>query len=1496
MEENLNITQIDPNTGLPPAVGRSENKGFGTNFTGDISKYDYQFRTTTDPIKRQAERYENQSAWDATKRGVTRFTANAALGIVKGISDIPDAIYNFAQVQAGTPENMYTNPLSAELDNLMKGVSEYMPIYTNPYEQFDPGSMNWWMSHSDSLASAAGYIIPSKWIAGGTVKLLGALNAAAKTSKGLRTAQATGALVAAAYTTSHEALGSIQQLYPQIYEGALKAYNGDETKAREFAAKQASQMYTTNLLNILPEAIGISKLLKTPLTSRNLIGSFGARSKSIFLSEGIPEAFQEAVNVFSEKQAIRNTDIIRGKESLGYTVVGDLIKDKDAWTSMLMGAAGGSVFQRGGKAMQAMGETESKIAKPFAAIKGFVTAATDSELALRAEQKGIIAQQTELINRMEEVSRSYNETMISAGQAQELASITGDTELQARVDGMLTVNEAFKNFEKGTTDVFEKTMNTMIEVAQQTGNTELEQRATKMLEQTLSMEKHFNEVKETYPQLNADDRKQYVMYEAEVEQLQRQISEFEKNYESVLSRDKHGIYNLTEKDNEKLERLAEINEAIAQNEALLYDGSPTLDSSKDKDMSARAFAQSALKNLNAEKAKLEKSLGQKPSARMALEMSKKNIEINSIRKAQKDLIVKEKVELTPLEETIKSRYETSVSENRLRPLVNAAGNENLREAMEDSNFDADEFIKTRDFDLDTENKQALQNKLEEEKEALKEVIEGNRDTTLDALMENNPDTPDIDSAEMLLDAAIDANSGVDFGDIFESIFNEFIETNNKSNERISEIDGLLNDLNTERTRKSYGSTVEIFNEIIETFLDTLQDVTTITENKLYDAVKTFETYEKFAEKYGIESDVIEKIRERLKEGFKALKELDKRQEAAQNTAREEYLDSFNVDREDKIVPKETDTSELEAKLIEAFANENMDPSAFEDVLKKDVILFLFSMAVNNLRDTTGFKLFKSSLDPKDLKGFITDEMYDLVVKIRDGQRNNVLDGSSKSIKTILAAEAVLAISSKPFYQQLVAIRELVAMFFNKDIDYMYLQGVAGSGKSKIVTKYVVEIIKKLDSKVKIAAVAPGEHANAVITKSLFGTLEQVDHFENEASITKLVEALKSQKVNLLVVDEVGKLSVESLEFLNNAIKDTGIKILFTGDPNQRTDGATFPLLNYASPFKGRINSTQALNISQRSGNYDILSAQKVFLDSGGTQVKQLKVTSNTDSTQGVEGLGLGEFITKVKERLSKKDGKSRLLIIDDDMSKDSIVAQFKLESSDKVLTVSESQGLEADEVFIYMNYRQRKNDLQDNSLNGRYYSSNVDLYVALSRAINYAGLYLGPELPIETVKIDLEKSETGDNKLKEKFKKRGEEYIKELNEMTGVKPKDEFEKAREENPAEDVEDTTETVNPEIIPDDIIPEAEAIIPPTDTEEDFIEPNTEAAEKIIEESSIPTEGPTKKIFPVYKEMGNVKVGDEVLLFMQSHQILIQQEIKHYYKKFILEKMKRQEIIYK
>ena len=1431
MEEEVQVTQIDPGTGLPAATGRDRamGAGFGQRTTGDISEHDYQMRTTTDPQQRQMERYNSQGAWEGVKRGTARFAGNAALGVVKGITDIPDILINLAMLKAGEPERMVTNPISEQLGSMMEDLSASMPIYTNPYDKFNPGSSNWWMSHSDSLASAAGYIIPSKAIAGGVVKILGGITKAAKVGKGLRNAQAAGSLTAALYTTSHEALGSIQQTYPQIYQGALKAFNGDEDKARKFASEQASQMFRTNMWNVVPEAIGISKLLKTPASSRNLLKGYLGRSKNIVLSESIPEAFQEAVNVLSEKQAIRNTDILRGKESYGYTVIGDLIYDEDAWTSMVMGAAGGSVFQRGGKAMQGASEVEG-LAKVPEALKSFFTANTSLEANLLAEQKVI--------------TDSYNETMISFGQIQEMAGTIGDTELQAKVDGILTTNEAFKNFEKGTTEVFEKTMDTIIEAAEFAGDTELAEKATKKREEVLAAEKIFNNVKATYPTLDVNNRKEYVIEEGEINRMQEAVKTFEKEYQEVVSRDEHGIYNLTEKDQEKIEELKSIEEQISQYEKITSSGSPILDSTKDKNISKRAFAQSALKNLYEQKTKIEKALRKKPSASMTLEIAKMNIAIDEKRKNQKNLLSpKKKDEFSPLEAKVKNKFEETIAANRLRPLVTAAGNENLSQVIDDEEFNIIEFSKNRDFNLDEKNKTALENKVDESIGEIKQKQKEHRDTLAALLVANDDNTPTDDSADELI-AVLEENpelSGA-FGAYAEKAFNAYKEGFDAMNDQAEELESLKTDLNREIEYPSYETPIEVFNEIVDTFLSTLSDVSSITERKLFDSLKTLETFEEFDKTYELENKNIAVIREQLNKGFKALKEINKRQEASQRKARKNYLNSFGVNSEEKIKPTPTDLTDLQERLLSLLEELGTDISTLGNLINSDIISLLYVFAKNRLdiKSTEQFQNFKVSLDPTDLEGVLDEDIIKIIIAIRDGQRNNILSGSTQSMQNILEAEAALDIKEKPFHQQLIAIRELVAMFFNSNVNYTYLQGVAGSGKSKIVTKYVVELIRLLGKNPGIRAVAPGEHANSVITKSLFGASEQVDHFESSESIDALILDLVNKKIKYLVVDEVGKLDLQRLNYFHDKINGTGIKILFTGDPNQRTVGSEFALLGEGSNFRDEIHNTQALDISQRTGNYDILTAQKAFLESGGNKVKKLQTTSNTDSTEGVENLSLFAFGKMVKERLNLSDGKSRLLIIDDSMDKEIVAKQMGLDSIKDIRTLSESQGSEADEVFIKMNYTGRKNSIQDTSFNGHYYSSNVDMYVALSRAVNYVAMHIGEEIEIESVKIDLEKSEEGGAKLKEKFKKRAKQYEAELAKMTGKKVTDEFEKAREES--EITIPVPEIVLGEEVPDGVLSAEEETIPPTDTEESF--PTEESNQSLFDIESKALENERKK----------------------------------------------------
>lgn len=1436
----FDVTDLEGNTyGAEQIYGDSLNQ-FSAKGTGDVSMYDYDFRFTYDSKQRQFERYSNQPILHSLYIANARFANSLATQVIKGITDIPDVIYNSYQLSKGTPENMAVNPISKALQDYMDYAAEQAPIYTNPYKgAWDPGSANWWLSHVDSLATAASYIVPSRAISGGIVKGLGAITKAAKAGAGLRSAQVTGSLLASLYTTTHEALGTIIETHPKLLEAA-KASGMSEEEAKEWAAGQASQMYKTNLLNVLPEAIGIGRLLKKPIRSRNLIEGFGKRLAGDVTSEMIPEAFQEAVNLYSQKNALREADILLGKEEFGYSIMNDFLNDEEAWTAMTMGAVGGKAFQSLGRSYNSFSNTEGTVFQKLGqGVRTIFTGMTSHDAELRQKQK--------------EVAASYNETMLAVSSAKDAAELTGDTELAAKLDNILTVNEAYRNFELGSTETFENTLNTIREHAIETGDTELQQRVESTLKRTLDAERIFNDTYEVFPRMESSTRKQYVTNQTEINRLTEQSKEFERRYNDIIDRDEYGAYEIPDRDRKTLEEYFDIERQLREAYDIIENGDPNLDGESNKRTEAIKKAEE-LEKLKKEK---EKVLNSSPSATMAMEMSRNNFEIERLQEAQKELIrgLEEENTLTPFEEEVKREYERRRSESRLGNLVDKASNENFIRQRQEEDFDPLAYSDSIDFNLNEENLEILdsdlvqldQNTDEEINQNEINSIEGKR-KFLEDFVERYDDDLDVDE---LLDEELDESiedaenfiNDIQNNENYESDLTEeqkaekaiLEQKMRESQNALVEFEKVKQNLQSKKQkiseardniyevkeRKMPSSTSEIVQEKVEQFFEIVEDNEILNVAQLNDYLNTLTRFKEYIKKHFNKSDkekikpFIDKIESNIKKAADELKNIEKAERRAQEQSRKDFIESFDVKEEKDIRPTPVDESvirNLISNIKDKFRSikdnngkrlfsdkvldEQSDPN---DNLFTDVASYIFSvLSLAPNVDNKVLKAFKISMDVKDLialspyvqnPGELKD-LIELLRQLRKHQlRNRVANstGGTETMRKIYEAEKALNLPNKPFYQQLNAIRELVAMFFNSDTKYSYLQGVAGSGKSKLVTKYVVELIIKIaGTNIKVGAYAPGANANAVISESINGTAIKEDYFESNESIDKLIQEAIDNKLDLIIIDEAGKLNDAQVEYLYQQLEDKipNTRVLFTGDPNQKTEGVGFPLLNASSKFYGNLHITESLTISQRSGNYDIIQAQNTFLSAGGEKVNTVSVTSNTDSTEGVEGLSYNEFLRMVSNRMKQDDKKTRMIIVDDQMSeqgKNKLREELGLPDSVAIETVKSSQGQEADEVFIFIPYKDRKNNLQDTMLNGGFHNTaNTDMYVALSRAKSYVGMYLGEDIEVVSNKLDVDKSKEGSEILEKKFKDRATEYGLELRAALGEDVKEEMDKFKEE--------------------------------------------------------------------------------------------------------------------
>lgn len=264
----------------------------------------------------------------------------------------------------------------------------------------------------------------------------------------------------------------------------------------------------------------------------------------------------------------------------------------------------------------------------------------------------------------------------------------------------------------------------------------------------------------------------------------------------------------------------------------------------------------------------------------------------------------------------------------------------------------------------------------------------------------------------------------------------------------------------------------------------------------------------------------------------------------------------------------------------------------------------------------------------------------------------------------------------PFPEQIIAIYQGVHALLKSDRN-VYLQGLAGTGKTDIVLKYIFKILQEQQHGVHVLGV--GELVHAKLNKNLLDREVNDNPAQTLDTWKAYIDDIKlsSNKKTFLFIDEAPKLTQEQVDYVVNK---PGIQIFFTGDPLQLS-GATTDLRN--TVLKHNPIFLTPLTQSKRSAHPSILKYQYQFSKNKLEDDFSYEVENNIP----IEGVKKISSVKLASEELSENTA-----IITDDITKYSGLKH-------KVYTVGETQGSEWDNVIL---------DIED--------LSNKEKYVAASRA------------------------------------------------------------------------------------------------------------------------------------------------------------------------------------
>ncbi|HQJ57279.1 MAG TPA: hypothetical protein PLH46_06525, partial [Caldisericia bacterium] len=324
----------------------------------------------------------------------------------------------------------------------------------------------------------------------------------------------------------------------------------------------------------------------------------------------------------------------------------------------------------------------------------------------------------------------------------------------------------------------------------------------------------------------------------------------------------------------------------------------------------------------------------------------------------------------------------------------------------------------------------------------------------------------------------------------------------------------------------------------------------------------------------------------------------------------------------------------------------------------------------------------------------------------------------------------------PTYEQQLSLREIIN-WYSTDKTYAYMKGIAGAGKTNIVTKYAVKMMGLEPD--QMIAFAHNEMASTNIKNSVNPTQETI-------TLEKLYtdyKTLITDKTELLILDEVNAnesntlwkssvLSLQSIILEINKQRKTEnkkeLKLFMLGDPTQITQekslyNNSLSVLESSKTLAPKVSAINPLTLSYRSDVSAINEVSKKFQDNP-REVKSLKVNTTTPlGTPDIKGVyattlkrNTKGIIEEFDSQLTMPSTRSKLVIVLNEADK---IKYNNLGISNlTVLTFEEAQGTTFSEVYVDINKDEYLQQYLKNEDNAEL-EFNTGMYTSISRASEF---------------------------------------------------------------------------------------------------------------------------------------------------------------------------------
>lgn len=437
-------------------------------------------------------------------------------------------------------------------------------------------------------------------------------------------------------------------------------------------------------------------------------------------------------------------------------------------------------------------------------------------------------------------------------------------------------------------------------------------------------------------------------------------------------------------------------------------------------------------------------------------------------------------------------------------------------------------------------------------------------------------------------------------------------------------------------------------------------------------------------------------------------------------------------------------------------------------------------------------------------------------------------------------------------------------------NFVYLKGPAGAGKTNVVIRWVLDLIKSLDPD-QIITAGHQEHSAKGIKDSIKTTYKS----NTVAELTKQLEVKDFNKdIKLFVIDEIGGVSQDDLAafataldnfITNNDLADNPPAVIVLGDPNQITKdednrvGIEIPFSTGILEGIHRIRNAATLFTRYRSNNPAIVNVQNAFIDKvesvsniqGAINSRLESLASAPDIKGAYVESSTASLMSNFLLSYKNNDG-ANVIVVDTEAKKkmyeDKITAALGADAltsgKAEVTMYKDVQGRTIENVFVDLKYAE--------DLYASVTDFNKAMYTATSRAVNF--LHLGNIVGGKTVfSPNLEKLIEKNQSDLEQAKEDRLEY---LNDLIAHLPIDDalMEEELEEEVVEeeDIEDVTAEQEDEVEENELDPES-------DTEGELEEllnsmEDSSSEPEVEEEPDTPTETEEATIPEIENEIEN------------------------------------------